>query len=60
MRLVYLLIVSIFIWIRLDLFSRQKTYLKVKVFDKIKFFTLEIIHTSDDLINFRQSQNLNT
>ena len=36
----------------LDLPSRQKTYLKIKVFNKIQFFTIEFIHTCDDLITF--------
>ena len=53
MRLTYLLIVFIFLQIHLDSPSRQKTYLKIKVFNKIQFFTLEFIHTCDDLISFR-------
>ena len=53
MRLTYLLIVFIFLQIHLDLPSRQKTYLKIKGFTKIQFFTLEFIHTCDDLISFR-------
>ena len=53
MRLTYLLIVFIFLQIHLDLPSRQKTYLKIKDFNKIQFFTLEFIHTCDDLISFR-------
>ena len=36
----------------LDLPSHHKTYLKIKVFNKIQFFTLEFIHTCDDLISF--------
>ena len=52
MRLPYLLIVFIFLQIHLDLPSRQKTYLKIKVFNKIQFFTLEFIHTCDNLISF--------
>ena len=52
MRLTYLLIVFIFLQIHLDLPSRQKTYLKIKVFNKIQFFTLEFIHACDDLISF--------
>ena len=52
MRLPYLLIVFIFLQIHLDLPSRQKTYLKIKVFNKIQFFTVEFIHTCDDLISF--------
>ena len=36
----------------LDSPSRQKTYLKIKVFNKIQFFTLEFIHTCDNLISF--------
>ena len=52
MRLTYLLIVFIFLQIHLDLPSRQKTYLKIKDFNKIQFFTLEFIHTCDDLIRF--------
>ena len=53
MRLTYLLIVFIFRQIHLDSPSRQKTYLKIKVFNKIQFFTLEFIDTCDDLISFR-------
>ena len=53
MRLTYLLIVFIFLQIHHDLPSRQKTYLRTKVFNKIHFFTLEFIHTCDDLISFR-------
>ena len=53
MRLTYLLIVFIFLQIHQDLPSRQKTYLRTKVFNKINFFTLEFIHTCDDLISFR-------
>ena len=53
MRLPYLLIVLIFLQIHLDLPSRQKAYFKIKVFNKIHFFTLEFIHTCDDLISFR-------
>ena len=52
MRLTYLLIVFIFLQIDLDLPFHQKTYLKIKVFNKIQFFTLEFIHTCDDLISF--------
>ena len=52
MRLTYLLTVFIFLQIHLDLPSRQKTYLKIKDFNKIQFFTLEFIHTCDDLISF--------
>ena len=48
MRLSYLLIVFIFLQIHLDFSSRQKVYLKIKVFNKIHFFTLEFIHTCDD------------
>ena len=48
MRLLYLLIVFIFLQIHLDFPSRQKAYLKIKVFNKIHFFTLEFIHTCDD------------
>ena len=53
MRLSYLLIAFIFLQMHLDLPSRQKTYLKIKVFNKIQFFTLEYIYTCDDLISFR-------
>ena len=53
MRLTYLLIVFILLQIHLDSPSHQKTYLKIKVFNKIQFFTLEFIHTCDDLISFR-------
>ena len=53
MRLTYLLIVFIFLQIYLDLPSRQKTYLKIKDFNKMQFFTLEFIHSYDDLISFR-------
>ena len=53
MKLTYLLIVLIFLQIHLDSPSRQKTYLKINVFDKIQFFTLEFIHTCDDLFSFR-------
>ena len=53
MRLTHLLIVFIFLQIHLDSPSRQKTYLKIKVFNKIQFFTLKSIHTCDDLISFR-------
>ena len=52
MRLPYFLIAFIFLQIHLDLPSRQKTYLKIKVFNKIQFFTVEFIHTCDDLISF--------
>ena len=52
-RLTYLLIVYIFLQIQLDSPFRQKTYFKIKFFNKIQFFTLEFIHTSDDLISFR-------
>ena len=52
MRLPYLLIDFILLQIHLDLPSRQKTYLKIKVFNKIQFFTVEFIHTCDDLISF--------
>ena len=52
MRLSYLLIVLIFLQIHLDLPFRQKAYFKIKVFNKIHFFTLEFIHTCDDLISF--------
>ena len=52
-RLTYLLVVFIFLQVHLDSPYRQKTYLKIKVFNKIKFFTLEFILTCDDLINFR-------
>ena len=52
MRLTYLLIDFIFLQIHLDLPSRQKTCLKIKVFNKIQFFTLEFTHTCDDLISF--------
>ena len=52
MRLSYLLVVFIFLQIHLDLPSRQKTYLKIKDFNKIQFFTLEFIHKCDDLISF--------
>ena len=51
MRLTYLLIFFIFLQIRLDSPSRQKTYLKIS-FNKIQFFTPEFIHTCDDLISF--------
>ena len=53
MRLTYLLIAFIFLQIQLDSPSRQKNILKNKVFNKIQFFTLEFIHTCDDLISFR-------
>ena len=53
MRLTYLLIVFIFLQIYLDLPFRQKTYLKIKDFNKMQFFTLEFIHSCDDLISFR-------
>ena len=53
MRLTYFLIAFIFLQIHLDSPSCQKTYLKIKVFNKIQFFTLEFIHTCDDLISFR-------
>ena len=48
MRLTYLLIVFIFLQIHLDLPSHQKTYLKIKDFNKIQFFTPEFIHPCDD------------
>ena len=51
MRLTFLLI-FIFLQIHFDLPSRQKTYLKIKVFNKIQFFTLEFIYTCDDPISF--------
>ena len=53
MRLSYLLIVFIFLQIHLDLPSRQKAYLKIKYLNKIQFFTVEFIHTCDDLFSFR-------
>ena len=53
MRLTYLLTVFIFLQIHLDSPSCQNSYLKVKVFNKIQFFTLEFIHTCDVLITFR-------
>ena len=53
MRLSYLLVVFIFLQIHLDLPSRQKAYLKIKFFHKIQFFTVEFIHTCDDLFSFR-------
>ena len=53
MRVIYLLIVFIFLQIHFDSPSRQKTYLKIKVLNKIHFFTLEFIRTCDDLISFR-------
>ena len=53
MRLTYLLIVFIFLQIHLDSPSHQKTYLKVKAFNKIQFFILEFIHTCDDLISYQ-------
>ena len=53
MRLSYLLIVFIFLQIHLDLPSRQKAYLKIKFFNKIQFFTVEFIHTCDDLFSSR-------
>ena len=53
MRLSYLLIAFIFLQMHLDLPSRQKTYLKIKVFNKIQFFTVEFIHTCDDLFSSR-------
>ena len=52
MRLTYVLIVFVFLQIHLGLPSRQKTYLKIKVCNKIQFFTLEFIHTCDDIISF--------
>ena len=51
--MIYLLIVFIFLQIHFDSPSRQKTYLKIKVLNKIHFFTLEFIRTCDDLISFR-------
>ena len=53
MRQTHLLIVFIFLQIQLDLPSRQKTYLKIKFFNRIQFFTLQFIHTCDDLISCR-------
>ena len=55
MRQTYLLIVFIFLQRHLDSSSRQKTYLKIKVFNKIQIFTLKFIDTCDDLISFRFS-----
>ena len=52
MRLTYLLNVFTFLQIHLDSPSRQKTYLKIKVLNKIQFFTLELIHTCDDLFSY--------
>ena len=52
MRVIYLLIVFIFLQIHFDSPSRQKTYLKIKVLNKIQFFTLELIHTCDDLFSY--------
>ena len=53
MSLTYLLIAFIFLQIHFDSPSRQKPYLKIKVYHKIKLFTLEFIHTYDDLIGYR-------
>ena len=53
MRLSYLLVVFIFLQIHLVLPSRQKAYLKVNIFNKIQFFTVEFIHTCDDLLSSR-------
>ena len=49
MRLPYL----IFLQIHLDVPSHQKKILENKIFNKIQFFTLEFIHTCNDLISFR-------
>ena len=54
-RLSYLLIVFIFLQIHLDLPALQKTYFKIKAFNNIHFFTLQFIHTCDDLISYRFS-----
>ena len=51
MRLSYLLIVFIFLQIHLHLPSRWKTYLKINIFNKIQVFTVEFIHTCDDLFS---------
>ena len=53
MRLPYLLIVFIFLQIHLDLPSRQKAYLKIKFFNKNQVFTVDFIHTCDDLFSSR-------
>ena len=62
-RLTYLLFVVIFLQIHLNSPSRQKTYMKVKAFNKILFFTVEFIHTCNDLmsyhLSFVQSQSSN-
>ena len=51
MRLSYLLIAFIFLQIHLDLPSRQKAYLKIKYFNKNQVFTVDFIHTCDDLFS---------
>ena len=53
MRLKYLLILFIFLQIHLHSLSFQKTTLKIKAFNKIKFFPLDFIHIFDDLNGYR-------
>ena len=52
LRLIYLLTVFIFLQIHLNSPCCQKASLKIKVFNKIQFFTLEFIHTCDNLISY--------
>ena len=53
MKLSYLLIIFLFLQIHDDLSSRQKAYLKIKFFNKIEVFTVEFIHSCDDLFSSR-------
>ena len=52
MRLTCLIIVFIFLQIHLDSSTSQKTYMRIKAFHTLEY-TLEFIHTCDDLISYR-------
>ena len=53
MRLIYLLIVLIFLQIHLHSSSCQKTYMNIKAFKKIEFFTIDYIQACVDLNDYR-------
>ena len=53
MRLIYLLIVLIFLQIHLHSPSCQKTYMNIKAFKKIEFFTIDYIQAYVDLNDYR-------
>ena len=53
MRLIYLLIVLIFLQIHLHLPSGQKTYMNIKAFKEIEFFTIDYIQAYVDLNDYR-------